>query len=527
MREKDDFWDIASLLPPKRKSHTFSSAQPAAPTLITQENTEKNREPFESPLSLYPPRRERKLLREYKPAKNPLLHSISVYTEENTYKLYSLFQRDAVRFLDEKGSECPYAPCYSYIPQYSQLNAAQKAYYLYFRDEANHGNYIKTNQSYFLLYMYEIINLPDYIEPKKGIERMAMAWSAYRGQLSGVDKYMTAWLADYACIHNVSCPNDILQPFLNEILKLSNLKEFYLGGGSECLSECQTDAFFTLSSDYDYRNGRYARGEHASLFLEHVGRVSKMMLSEILDKEERENSFQTVRKEYPAYIGALCAQESRYFIEVSYSSVSGTEALRSLLTAVVKYAENKVRAALAIKSRLSVSGLSSVYKEKIDAYFNEHFSRVGKNTKKPEMPAYEKLYEASSFGFSSNEAKKIEEGSWENTRMLISEEEAKEVFLENKEEQNKNALSSNAFDLPLEDMHILSLFVRSGSAQARGFAKTKGLDFELCLARINEYFMDTMGDIVIESEGNDAFLIEDYESEVLAFLAPFDENGKQ
>lgn len=528
MKEKDDFWNIESLLPPRQRSRACSSAPTVAPAIISHGSEDKKSERAENTLGLHLPKKEKTFFREYKPVGNPLLHSVHVYTEENTYKLHQLFHADAVHLLEKEGHECPYVPCYSYIPQYSQLNAAQKAYYLYFREEANKGNYIKTNQSYFLLYMYEIINLPDFIPPKIGVERMAKAWRAYRNQLSGVDKYMTAWLADYALVHNVPCPNVILQSFLSEILKLSNLKEFYLGGGSSSLSECQTDAFFTLSSDYQYKSGRYASGEYSALFLEHVGRVSGMILSEILDNESRANSFQTVCKEYPAYIGALCAEKNRYFIEVSYSSVSGTEALRSLLTAVVKYAENKVRAALSIKSRLSVSGLPHFYKEKIDAYFNEHLPVIKRHNKKEEsLPAYEKLYEAASCGFSSRKAQEIEESSWQNTRMLISEEEENEVFLSDKTEQNEKSTLAQTSKLPDDDVRLLCVFVQEGEAAARVFAKKKGMTFELSVSRVNEYFMDTMGDVVIELEEDSAHFIEDYESEVLAFLAPYTNDGKQ
>ena len=49
---------------------------------------------------------------------------------------------------------------FAFVPQYEQLNAAQKAYYLYFREEANKGNYIEAGQSYVFLYIFEIPQFP-------------------------------------------------------------------------------------------------------------------------------------------------------------------------------------------------------------------------------------------------------------------------------------------------------------------------------------------------------------------------------
>ena len=517
MKEKDDFWDIESLLPPKRKTAIRSTPPAVSPVPIvldakTDKIVESRKISFASG--------EKELFKDYVPLWNPMIHRIRIYREKNTYKLYHIFLSDAVRYLDEKGEACPFVPAYSYIPQYSQLNAAQRAYYFYFRDEANRGNYIKTNQSYFLLYVYEILNLPEYIPPKIGIVRMAKAWRAYRNQLPELDNFMAGWLSDYAFLHELALPEDVLAPFLKDILSHSMLKEFYLGG-SGTISDCRLDAFLALSSDYDYKRGRYASGEDKELFLGHVQRASRIAVDAILQKEAKESTFQTVLKRYPAYIGAFCAQPYRFTVEVSYCSVSGTEALRTLVTSLVKYAENKVRAALSIKSRLSVPGLSPLYKELIDEYFKNNFAPVKKAVKgEAIVPEYEKMYDPLSHGFSSDEAKSIEESSWENTRILIPEEEA-EAFEEKKEAPAPHA------DTPLAtiDMEFLATLLCKGEAAARMLVRQNGCLLENVVERINEYFADTLGDIVIELLDDAVCLIEDYETEVMAFLAPYENNG--
>ena len=66
------------------------------------------------------------------------------------------------------------------MPQYEQMSASQLAYYLYFRDEVRNGRYIKTDNSYLFLYVYEIINLPDKIPPASGALLLSRIWSVYR-----------------------------------------------------------------------------------------------------------------------------------------------------------------------------------------------------------------------------------------------------------------------------------------------------------------------------------------------------------
>ena len=130
------------------------------------------------------------------------------------------------------------------------------------------------------------------------------------------------------------------------------------------------------------------------------------------------------------------------------------------------------------------------------------------------------MYDALSHGFSSDEAKSIEESSWENTRILIPEEEA-EAFEEKKEAPTPHA------DTPLAtiDMEFLATLLRNGEAAARMLVRQNGCLLENVVERINEYFADTLGDIVIELLDDAVCLIEDYETEVMAFLAPYENNG--
>ncbi len=518
--EKDDFWDISSLLPPKKKilAPVFSPKTDVAE--ISHGEVSEANSRAEQKLTFLG---EKKIsfTREYIPAWNPLLKHVRVIAYQSNYRIFHVFKNDAVLYSQKKGMCVPFVPFFSYVPQYTQMNHAQIAYYLYFRDELNEGRMHETTQAYLMLYFYEIMNLPEYIPPDLGVLRLANAWMMYRKSFPSIEKYMVAWLADYALIHGVACPNGILSEALGEILSSSNMKEFYLGMEEE-FSACILDAFLALASAYDFKNGRYAKGENGALFLTHVRAASKLVLEALLREKDNTATHQTVEKAYDAYIGALCAEEHKYRIEVSYCSVSGTESLKTILTAAVKYAENKVRAYLSIKSRLSVSGLPQKYKDMIDAYFAANLVRAPK--KEIELrPEYEALYDAPSIGISEDEARMIENASWENTVRLIPDEEREELFAQNEDEIALSDLpSGDVPQLAVPLVRFLTLFYRNGSDAARGYASANGFLFENACEKINEYFSDTMGDIVIEFDGSDASLIEDYMAEIESFLNTFD-----
>jgi len=516
---KDDFWDISSLLPPKKKkpASPFVKSVPVSEVALSQDPSKRGDDSQNRALHFFAENGEAES-KEYIPSWNPLLRNVRIRLLKSNYRFYRVFREDSVRLLHETADACPFVPFFSYIPQYAQMNKAQLSYYLYFRAEARCGRYIDTNQSYFLLYVYEILNLPEYIPPKEGIVQLANAWAAYRKILPNLEKNMVRWISDYALVHEVACPNDVFAPFLPDVLSVSHLKEFYLGNGTD-FTECHLNAFLALASEYNYQNGRYVQGENGDLFLTHIPRAVDRVLASVLERELDGVLYQTVTKEYEAYQGALCAEEYKYSIAITYCSVSGTEALKHLMTSVVKYAENKVRAYLSIKSRLSVAGLPQRYKDILDAYFAEALVR----TPKREViirPEYEALYDAPSIGISDEEAQKIENSSWQNTIMLIPEEEREEL-LQKSEASMPNASPKADTDdgLAFADVKILSLLFDGDEDAARAYAAETGLVFESACERINEYFSDTMGDIIMEIGEDGVALLEDYETEVGTFLS--------
>lgn len=511
--QRDDFWDIASLLPPKSKKKAPVFADEIRPVTVELEGERQTEAEMASRcLSFTEEEKESAEVRAYS-SDDPFIEQVTVRRRVSGLHLFHGFREDALALREVKGAPCPFATFFSYIPQFYQMTAAQKAYYLYFRDEADAGRYIDTNQSYFLLYVYEIINLPDVIPPEIGIRRLVGAWAGCRERVPAIDKSMARWVADYGLLHRVACPCDLTRPFLKSILNVSFFKEFYLSGeGKE--DEVQLDAILAIVSGYDYKNSRYAVGDTAEPLLLHVGRAARMVLRELLKEKGGYPSYERVEKRYEAFSGALNASSDRYTLTVVYRSVAASDEWRMTLTAAVKYAENKVRAALSVKSRLSATGLADKYKRLIDEYFAENFTKRDKRVAEP-PPAYEALYDADDVGISDDTAEEIEKASWENTWRLIPEEEREELTpAPSVSEETAEA----AGRLSADECFFLRIAFEEGEEAAKVFAAKRGLVLLSVCERINEIFSDIIGDIVLEIVGDDVSVIRDYETEVQTFL---------
>lgn len=519
----DDFWDLEALLPKHRPKQARSSAFSSEPQLREMRDAGPKRAPDERRIT--PPLDKESVIGEYKPKENCLIDTVHIHARREAYPFYGQFRRDAERYLSVEGRECPFVHFFSYIPQYSQLSTEQRDYYFFWRSRVRAGEYLRTEESYFYLYVYEIINLPDKIVPAEGARMLARVWAAYRDAFPRIDKYMSEWLADYCLVHALPCPQEEIRHFRAKILPHASFREFYLGEMGE-MTENGIDTALAFFSDYRFRDSRYAQGENAAVFEKHIlGAVVPVLRSFFARQGKLFSSTATTRRVRDAFCGSLCAHHVRSRIEILYYAVTDVVPLRTLLTNAVKYAENKLRAHMAVKSRLSVQSLAPEYREMIDHYFDRFDTKTGREAPRA---AYEALYDAPSRGVSFAAACAIEESSWQTTKLLVNEEEetsSPNAVSEIRSEIPRNFSADTNFEgnvpfceetvfTPAEQKY-LSLLLRGKGEDARRTASEAGQMEDELVDGINEKSMELLSDIALEMTENGYAVIADYRDEVL------------
>ena len=542
--ERDKFWDLSSLTPKRKKTAPpFSKrVELSEITLSAGPSREaKEQEGSESSLSLQSVKRNekgQKICLSYEPSDNKFIKKVVVSEESQGYNFYGSFKNDAERYYNETGERSDFVPYFSSVPQYSQLNEEQKNYYFFWRDCIRHGEYIKCDYSYFWLYIYEIVNLSSHISPEKGVKLLCTAWREYRKQLPAIDKNMTAWVCDYCLIHELPCPIEELSSFVSEIIEFMPLKEFYLASSSS-FEEIEPDYIMGVASDYNWHTSKLlTSGKNTEIFLTHMNASLKAPFRLLFQNGEitlKPDEIRSVR--YSAFCRSLCGYFTRKSIYVEYYSLSGSEKVRNTVTQTVKYAENRLRAFLSVKSRLSAHTLREEYRKAIDEYYDKLVCERKRENEIKARPAYEKLYDAEQRRLSFSYAESIERSSWDIARRLAPEDDAYEVFPPVKEE-NSEAEKSAAFEpyaeyeqktaekeskdssYGLSSSHIE--FIRALSendfARANEIARREGESCEGFSDRINERFSDFFGDVIIEINECGCAIISDYETEVAEWL---------
>ena len=606
-REMDDFWDMTELLPPRKVSYPASrpfsveTVEITVPSAPAPEQAETKSETSSVWRSVPIPRKAddekegetkdvshldgeakgktaRQPVDAYRPD-HPLIREVRIYPWSNTFHFYERFWQTAERLFPCHGEPCEAVNFFSYMPQYDQMNRSQLSWYLYWRDGVRENIFRKTDYSYVFLLIFEIINLPDQIPPQEGQRLLCRLWLQYRASYPLLDRYLPDWICDYSLIYHLNPPTEQIGEEEVPLLMGSSLKEFFISSDASGVVENAT-LYLQFCSNYDYRKSKvYHSGEReAALYSRHIPGALGEVLRTLREKGKSlcQESVQTVITARDAFVGALCSYRIKRRIEVEYCSFSRSHALRFLITDIVRYAENRLRGILGLRSRLSVYGLPDSVRQILDGYFDREFpsGRLGSEKKKEDVrPAYEALYDVPSAPASFARAAEIEQASWGTTdRLLDSMKEeatadealpvAKEEELFGRDGETRGSASSQMArepsseqgtiagilkgegtvpdpvgadcyptsrdvssrpDAPPSDEETIPVpfvaFLRAALAEDRAgmrkAAAEQGQSEEMLTDAVNDWAIENMGDILMEiSEGEGAVLIEDYRQEL-------------
>lgn len=495
--------------------------------ISVQVNTESSEPAFK-----IPPRREREIrkeptAREFCPSSG-FIKKVRTIPWPSDFSFYAKFRSDALRYFDREHAACDYIYFFSYMPQYDQMTAAQAAYYLYWRGEVRREHYIKADNSYLFLYIYEIINLPDKIPPETGAVLLSKLWRAYREDFRYLDKYIGEWLCDYCLIYGVEPDWQALAAFSDEIAGKVSLPEFYLRG-----DELTYPLIRSLSS-YDYRKSKYY-AEHHDAFDKHIPEAAVQVLSRLVAPEPEKFGVHPAKISRDGFSGAVACRSVKYKLELTCFPLRRSYEMKQLVTGVIKLCENQLRAAFSIKARFSPAGIDErivrAVSEYFDAFYPDRFAHKRRKASEEAEEAYMALYEPENKGPADiKRALAIEQDAWETAALLGGEADEDEMPCEDVPDLSEMP-SFSGFDeaaegdlaalIPALDEEARRALASAFRGDFAAFCRAAGLMPETVKSRINELAMELVGDIVLD---DDFTVIEDYADELFAALTEYKED---
>lgn len=486
----------------------------------------------------------------YTPATS-FITRVEVHPWHTDYSYYEQFRAAALKLRDYTGEACPCVPFFSYMPQYSQMSPAQLSYYLYLRSEIENGRYPEADYSYLLLLVYEIINLSDVSDPAESVRTLCSILAGYGDEHPRLCVQLADWICDFCLINRCLPDVSLIAPFMNELISNAFLSEFYVGldGNSG-----KSAGFLRLIGGYDYTRSRFASGENRAIYDKHINGVLKYILA---DKEGRDFFNNTLLEKTKvmrdAYVGALCSPRIKKRFVIEYYSFSRSYKLRFAVRDIQKYTENRLRASMGLRSRLSHGDLPPVLLKLAEKYCSQYISVSVKRT--DEAPEYEKLYEPEKTELSLSAATEIEALSWDTTEKLCeaftdggaAPDEGKEEAAgtpektadtmpgpeaqkcgnacDTMENENERAEREDASGeglvtlLSSYELAFLKAALDGDAASERAVCKGCGVPQALMADRINEAAAELYDDVILEEKDGSFSVIEDYADSVRGELA--------
>ena len=461
---------------------------------------------------------------------------------------------------------------FSYVPQYSHMTLSQIEYYRWFRENVRRGIYPPSSMSYVLLYIFEIINLPGIIPPEEGARLLSAIWINYRKLNPRIDSYLCEWFPDYCLINKVSLPHS-LDAILYEVAPKSSFKEFYVDRRPEdekpdVLNISKSAPSFIIAktlieicSDYNYRNSKYYPEDRGKYDLLIPGAISALLFDCLAKKLSFFRFEKIYRIPRDSYCGAIASPETKKILSVEFCSFLRGADVRDHVTPLVKYTENKLRALLGIKARLSCAKAPAEDCAVIDEFFAPLIGAGRKTASVREECDYLKNYEPEKSGLDFDFAKCIESSSWHNAEVLTGENfsTAEDGFPSDASDatggvepesiaaggepshkadsEEKDAAVEKAFDNASDSVdeqdagatdsvssaaftkELREALASAMEGKLKEYCRAHSLNEGVTADRINTLFLDILGDIVLEGNGDGFDFIEDYREDAEKWLS--------
>ena len=550
---RDDFWDLGEFKSPARQkaaeiSRSFPAHRTSAVEISDVKPILEKRQITEAETVItkfVPPHSsasfaKKHIIFEYEP-QNPLIKSVAIYSEREGEALFvsdNLFIRERRALLDREVTFKEYVPFYSYAPRYSQLNKSQLNYYLWWRQNARNGTFAKTDESYVMLYAYELAATGENEDKQLACDRLCRLLTAFDNKdLNLAYKIMIRdILVDFCLIHGLPSPIGKLQGLERQVLFGSFLPEFFTD-----LSQAREHCAPVISSMslYDYRRSKCYNETTAEAFKQGTDGA----LASVMNNDEAFSSITSftrgvygcVSQERHPFNRMVNIVNKNIKIEIVYYSIDN---IKSAITDIVRYSENKIREHLGIRSKINVLTVNPMARAAIDSFFENNMPpqkfvdrrRKDSRPKEEEVHEYDKLYEAPKAEISPERALMIEQESWETTKKLTeafapeSEEEAITSIPEpvKKEEpkleiptpapqsSNPDSLYSQLYTTLGTLAEFVNLCKGASLIEQRKFASSHGTSADELADKINESAVELFGDIILENNGDAYTIIEDY-----------------
>nr|WP_231956266.1 TerB N-terminal domain-containing protein [Aneurinibacillus soli] len=483
------------------------------------------------------------ILEEIKSIGQPHRSRSGTYIEFSTY--HSGFIKNSLQYSQCVGRKCFHIPLQAYYTTFDHLDDQQKAWYFYWRSQVLQGNYLDTDMSYIFLFVYELINYSFNQNAAFNISMIVRLYESYKERHPKLEYYLLQWKEDF--LHEIALAEN------KAVNRIEESSRFSIYEKVKEKEEQLHKVSFTLWKPYiaDYRETQFFQQNKNKIYKVFKESLPLLQSSYASDQKKILEEWMPIKmKEETRYLfgGAVMGRKAREY-KVQVAERMPTEKMYKQITALFRMSENVARTLAGEKRKIKVlvENLPEDMEEKMIEKFSQQ-NTTGSKQKSRFVKVQEKS-EVAEGGIiprrSEEEAlpKLAIEFNIERIQQLDKESQElqqifEERFTDHEEEEmvvasvkEKEAKEENSFILPLSvfdtdeedgegfleelseiEIEFLQGFkhLRRNAQEATRFLKGKGIMLGMFLDALNEKADEYLGDNLIEQDGDELEITEEY-----------------
>ena len=285
------------------------------------------------------------------------------------------FIREARKFASLGGAaQAEHVPFSCYWPKYSDMNVPQRTWYFHLRGRMRRGEYPDTDLSYLFVRIYELINGIACENAASAYRELMDIWRHYRDRYPRLDRYLDDWTFDFVCLKN---------PGVNAWEHMKAAPALTQAALDAALTQQTAGEPLTLSvpaleliSGYRIMQSKFWLSGHGDLMAKALPLAVAFANAHMRESEPggllAKFAPKPVKGKRTAFQSAVVEQDIQY--ELTYVPYCASEPLRELVSQILRYAENALRAQCGFGAKLRGVTLEKPYLEWIDAYMARQFA---------------------------------------------------------------------------------------------------------------------------------------------------------
>ena len=260
------------------------------------------------------------------------------------------FLDDAQKYVNRVDPPTLHKLFQAYYSTYRDMDAAQKRWYFYWRDQYRQGQALPTDLSYLFVYIYECIHAVGFVRPEDALRNLLRLWTHYGEAYPNLGRYLQSWALDMVAYYQLE--NDPLE--LVWTLSQAGVKSYdqdllltaHLARSST--GELPLPLIFAFSG-FDPKSTKFSREYADPSRIEDCCRnaieaVNTYYLDTTgLDIFGMCRLQEKVERRHQAFSGAVFEYQTRTVVVAEVYSFAGSAEIRNILESALKLSENLLR----------------------------------------------------------------------------------------------------------------------------------------------------------------------------------------